>query len=181
MEPIIQYKPIGIIHTPFNDIEGMPIQPSGSGNAKGYIELQDEYVPGLFDLEGFSHIILIYHLHKVLSYKLYVVPFIDDKPHGIFATRAPARPNPIGISTVRITSIEKNIIHLEDVDMLNETPLLDIKPFYPKYDNRENVKYGWLEAKENVDIEKIKSDNRFVDSQADINRCNKNIYLPKNS
>jgi len=171
MENTITYKSIGIIYTEFNDIDGMPVQPSGSGNAKGKIILNDEFVPGLFDLEGFSHITLIYHLHKVTSYKLYVVPFIDNKSHGIFATRAPTRPNAIGISTVKLINIEGNTLIIEDVDMLNETPLLDIKPFYPKYDNRKKVKYGWLEAKEHVDINKIKSDNRFKEKSPEFNRC----------
>lgn len=161
MENTITLKPIGIIHSSFKDIEGMPVQPSGAKNIKGSIELFKDYVEGLTDIGGFSHIILIYHLHMIVGYKLNVIPFIDNKPHGIFATRAPMRPNAIGISTVRLIKIETNIIYIEDVDILDGTPLLDIKPFYPKYDNRENVKYGWLEDKEYVDIEKIKSDNRF--------------------
>lgn len=171
MEETIKYNPIGIIHTPFIDIEGMPVQPSGSRKAKGYIELKEEFVPGLFDLEGFSHITLIYHFHLVTSYKLYVVPFIDDNAHGIFATRAPLRPNPIGLSTVKILKIETNRIEIEDVDMVDGTPLLDIKPFYPKYDNRSDVKFGWLEAKEHVDIAAIKSDARFKDKSPGINLC----------
>jgi len=161
MENSITLKPIGIIHSSFKNIEGMPVQPIGAGNAKGTIELFKDYVEGLTDIEGFSHIILIYHFHKIVGYKLNVIPFIDNKPHGIFATRAPMRPNAIGISTVRLINIETNIMYIEDVDILDGTPLLDIKPFYPKYDNRENVKYGWLEDKEHVDIEKIKSDKRF--------------------
>ena len=171
MDTVITYTPIGIINTPFTDINGMPVQPSGSGKAKGKIVLNKEFEGGLFDLSGFSHITLIYHLHKVSGYKLYVVPFIDDKPHGIFATRAPARPNAIGISTVRLNRIIKNTIYIEDVDMLNGTPLLDIKPFYAKYDNRENTKSGWLEAKEHVDISKVKSDCRFKQKDTNMNRC----------
>lgn len=161
MENTVIYKPIGFIHSSFKNIDGMPVQPSGSANAKGKIVINDEFVPGLFDLEGFSHITLLYHLHKVMDYSLKVIPFIDNKSHGIFATRAPTRPNAIGLSTVRLLKIKNNILYIEDVDMLDGTPLLDIKPFYPKYDNRENVKYGWLEAMENVDINKVKSDNRF--------------------
>ena len=168
---MISYKPIGIIQTPFVEINGMPVQPSGAGKAKGKIILDKEFEGGLFDLIGFSHITLLYHLHKVAGYKLYVVPFIDDKPHGIFATRAPARPNPIGISTVKLKRIKGNELYIEEVDMLDGSPLLDIKPFYPKYDNRENVKYGWLEAKDNVDISKIKSDSRFKEKNPGINRC----------
>ena len=172
MDSTINYQPIGILRTPFNTISEMPIQPSGANGAKGTIEMNPDLTPGLFDLEGFSHLILIYHFHLVCGYKLYVVPFMDDKPHGIFATRAPARPNPIGISVVELKKIENNILYIEGVDMLNGTPLLDIKPFFTKYDNRPDAKAGWLEGKDHVDITKIKSDTRFDSNKnPESNRC----------
>lgn len=161
MEKEIVFKPIGVIRTPFDSIENMPVQPNGAVGVKGIIELREDLDAGLIDLEGFSHIILIYHLHLVKGYKLSVVPFMDDKPHGIFATRAPSRPNAIGISTVKLRAIIGNELFIEGVDMVDGTPLLDIKPFFPKYDNQTDVKYGWLEEKVGLDITKVKSDRRF--------------------
>jgi len=172
MDLNINYQPIGYIRTSFRKVSKMPIQPSGAKRAKGIIELNPDFTPGLFDLEGFSHLILIYHFHLIKGHKLYVVPFMDDKPHGIFATRAPARPNPIGMSIVKLKKIENNLIYIEGVDMVDGTPLLDIKPFFTKYDNRLDAKAGWLEGKGDIDITKIKSDTRF-DSQKspELNRC----------
>jgi len=161
MEITINYKPIGILKTPFNTTVGMPIQPTESNVSVGMIILDEPLVEGLVDLDGFSHITLLYHLHEVSDYKLTVIPFIDNKPHGIFATRAPVRPNAIGISTVKLLSISGNVLHIEGVDMLNDTPLLDIKPFYPQYDNRLNTRSGWLEAIDSNEFKNIKSDNRF--------------------
>ncbi len=160
MEKII-LNPIGIIHTPFKDINNMPIQPVAAEGIKGTIELLPEYVEGLKDLDGFSYITLIYHFHKVNGYQLQVIPFMDTEKHGIFACKAPKRPNSIGISTVKLTGIEGNIIHIEQVDMLDGTPLIDIKPFYPRYDNRENVSIGWLEKNKDVSLEKLRADERF--------------------
>jgi tRNA-Thr(GGU) m(6)t(6)A37 methyltransferase TsaA len=157
----ITINPIGIIHTPHTDIKNMPIQPIAAEGIKGYIELLPEYVQGLKDLDGFSHITLIYRFHKISGYSLEVIPFMDDKPRGIFATKAPKRPNAIGISTVKLVNIEDNIIHVEQVDMLDGTPLIDIKPFYPRYDNRENVKIGWLEKNKDLPLYKLRSDERF--------------------
>jgi tRNA (adenine37-N6)-methyltransferase len=160
MESII-INPIGIIHTPHTDIKNMPIQPIAADGIKGYIELLPEYLRGLKDLEGFSHLTLIYRFHKITDYALEVIPFMDDKLRGVFATKAPKRPNAIGISTVKLISIDRNIIHVEQVDMLDETPLIDIKPFYPRYDNRENVKIGWLEKNKDLHLDKLRSDERF--------------------
>lgn len=123
----------------------MPIQPIAAKGIKGKIELLPKYAAGLKDLEGFSHITLIYHFHKIEGFELEVIPFMDTEKRGIFACKAPKRPNAIGISTVKVIKIENNIIYVEEVDMLNGTPLIDIKPFYPKYDNRDNVTIGWLE------------------------------------
>jgi tRNA-Thr(GGU) m(6)t(6)A37 methyltransferase TsaA len=160
MESII-INPIGIIHTPYTDIKNMPIQPIAAEGMKGYIELLPEYLRGLKDLEGFSHLTLVYRFHKITDYSLEVIPFMDDKLRGIFATKAPKRPNAIGISTVKLISIDRNKINIEQVDMLDGTPLIDIKPFYPRYDNRENVKIGWLEKNKDLHLDKLRSDERF--------------------
>jgi tRNA-Thr(GGU) m(6)t(6)A37 methyltransferase TsaA len=152
---------IGIIHTPFNDINGMPIQPLAAEGIKGYIELFSEYLEGLTDLAGFSYITLLYHLHKVNGYDLMTKPFMDTKEHGIFATKSPKRPNAIGLSTVKLLGIDNNIIHIEMVDMLNGSPLIDIKPFFPKFDNRKKAKSGWLDNQGNIPINKLRSDERF--------------------
>lgn len=159
----ITYKPIGIIHTPFKSLEGMPIQPIGAKNVKGKILLKDEYQEGLKDLDGFSHIILIYHLHLSKGYKLHVKPFLDNKERGIFATRAPKRPNQIGISVVCLDSIEGSNLFISNVDIVDGTPLLDIKPYIPQFDKckGDNVRIGWFEDKHEVANNK-KSDDRFV-------------------
>ena len=157
----ILIRPIGIVHTPHSDIKNMPIQPIAATGIKGYIELLPEYAEGLKDMEGFSHITLVYHFHKINGYDLITIPFMDDKPHGIFACKAPKRPNAIGISTVLLLGIDGNIIHIEQVDMLDGTPLIDIKPFYPRYDNRENVTTGWLEKNIDLPLEKLRSDERY--------------------
>jgi tRNA-Thr(GGU) m(6)t(6)A37 methyltransferase TsaA len=159
MEIII--KPIGIIHTPHHNINNMPIQPIAAEGVMGQIELLPEYVKGLKDLDGFSHITLLYHFHQIQHFELEVVPFMDTEKRGIFACKAPKRPNAIGLSTVKLISIENNILHVEQVDMLNGTPLIDIKPFYPRYDNRENVRIGWLEKNHDLPLEELRSDQRF--------------------
>jgi len=156
----IVYKSIGIIHSPFKGIEGMPIQPTGARGVTGTIEIKPEYIDGLNDIEGFSHIILIYHFHLSKGYSLRVKPFIDDNQHGIFATRAPRRPNPIGISVVRLIKVEDAILYIEDVDIVDGTPLLDIKPYVPEFDVQEAERIGWLSQKAE-EVQKVKSDERF--------------------
>jgi tRNA-Thr(GGU) m(6)t(6)A37 methyltransferase TsaA len=156
----ITYNPIGVIHSPFKDIKGMPIQSKGAKGVAGTVEIKSEYADGLKDIEGFSHIILIYHFHLSRGYSLKVKPFLDDNLHGVFATRAPKRPNPIGISIVRLVKIEGCILYIEDVDILNGTPLLDIKPFVPEFDIREAIKIGWLSQKVGK-VHKVRSDDRF--------------------
>jgi len=141
----IIYKPIGIIHTPFKQPKGTPIQPVSAEGVKGHVEVFPEYAKGLKDLEGFSHIFLIYHFHLVKGFSLTVKPYMDSEIRGIFATRAPCRPNPIGISVVRLIKIEGNILHIQDVDIVDGTPLLDIKPYVPTFDVRKVERIGWLE------------------------------------
>jgi len=123
----------------------MPIQPNGEASESGSIEIYPEFSAGLKDLEGFSHIILLSYLHKVNRMQLTVVPFLDSEPHGIFTTRAPVRPNPIGLSVISLRKIEGNILFVDQLDLLDETPVLDIKPYVPEFDEREDVRIGWLE------------------------------------
>jgi tRNA-Thr(GGU) m(6)t(6)A37 methyltransferase TsaA len=142
-EPVFSLAPIGTIHSPHTDLAGMPIQPAGAQGIRGSITLREEFRAGLRDIEGFSRLILIYALHRVNGYALEVVPFLDDKPHGIFSTRAPKRPNAIGLSVVRLVSVNGNELIIEDVDILDGTPLLDIKPYVPAFDCFPDVKTGW--------------------------------------
>ena len=160
-EPKICFQPIGILHTPFSNLEDMPIQPRGAGGIKGELILDEQFVPGLKDLDGFSHIYLLYFFHKVTNFNLTVTPFLDHTPHGLFATRAPKRPNPIGLSVVRLVGIEGNRLLLEDVDMLNGTPVLDIKPYVPAFDKPEDVRVGWLTGRDDQAQSK-RSDDRFI-------------------
>ena len=156
----ICYKVIGVIHSPFKSNAGVPIQPSAARGVKGWIELYPEYRDGLKDLEGFSHIILIYHFHMAGRYRLRVTPYMDDVQHGVFATRAPSRPNPIGISTVKLERIEGVRLYISGVDIVDGTPLLDIKPYVPQFDLKGDVRIGWLEKA----VEKLAStvdDGRF--------------------
>jgi tRNA-Thr(GGU) m(6)t(6)A37 methyltransferase TsaA len=158
----IKYKPIGIIHSPFKEPKGTPIQPTGAKGIDGRVEVFPEYAEGLKDVEGFSHIFLIYHFHLSKKASLKAKPFMDSEARGVFAMRGPSRPNPIGISVVRLVRIEDNILHIQDVDIVDETPLLDIKPYVPKFDIREVEKIGWLE--ENVrKLSTSKDDGRFVE------------------
>ena len=124
----IKYKPIGIIHSPFKEPKGTPIQPTAAKGIEGKVEVFPEYAEGLKDVKEFSHIILVCHFHLSKKPSLKVKPFMDDQMRGVFATRAPSRPNPIGISIVRLIKIEENILHVQDVDIIDGTPLLDIKP-----------------------------------------------------
>ena len=156
----ITYKSIGVIHTPFKDIKGMPIQPIGARGIQGIVQVEPEYVQGVQDLEGFSHLILIYHFHLSEGYSLQVKPFMDDVLHGVFATRAPKRPNPIGISIVRLTKVDGGTLHIEDVDIVDGTPLLDIKPYVPEFDSQKAEQIGWL-SKNVGKVHELKSDERF--------------------
>jgi len=156
----IEFTPIGLIPSPYTDTDDMPIQPAGAENVKGSIEVFEDYRSGLQDLEGFSHIILLYCFHRSHGFKLKVIPFLDSVQHGLFATRAPKRPNPIGLSVVRLDSIEKGVLQVSNIDILNNTPLLDIKPYVPEFDVQENVRIGWLD-KLSQKAANRKSDDRF--------------------
>lgn len=139
-------RPIGIIYSPYHEREQTPIQPSRS-QAQGRVEVYPEFAPGLEDIEGFSHIILLYVFHQSSGFTLRVKPFLDDRLHGLFATRYPRRPNPIGISIVRLAGREGNILQIEGVDVLDGTPLLDIKPYVSEFDLRTATRSGWLEGR----------------------------------
>lgn len=141
----VPYEPIGVIHSPHRDAKKTPVQPVFARGIAGTAEVFPEYEEGLRDLEGFSHIYLIYHFHRAAPARLVVKPFLDDTPRGVFATRAPTRPNPIGFSLVRLVRREGHILHLEDVDVLDGTPLLDIKPYVARFDQRDDVQSGWQE------------------------------------
>jgi tRNA-Thr(GGU) m(6)t(6)A37 methyltransferase TsaA len=156
----IEFEPIGIIHSPFMEIEGMPIQPPGATGVRGTVEVFEDFHPGLKDLDGFSHIILLYHFHISHGFNLHVVPFMDSEPRGLFATRVPKRPNPIGFSVVQLDKIEDGVLHIQDVDVLDGTPLLDIKPYVPEFDTQMEVRTGWLE-KVRKTVSSRKSDDRF--------------------
>ena len=143
----IEYTPIGVIHSPFKDIKGMPIQPTGARGIAGTVEVDPAYSDGLKDLEGFSHIILIYHFHLSKSYALHVKPFMEDCEHGICAIRGPRRPKSIGLSVVTLRNVESRTLHIEDVDIVDATPLLDIKPYVPDFAPAGPVSIGWLEGK----------------------------------
>ena len=157
----VTYCPIGVIHSPFADLRGMPIQPTGKASAPGIAEVFPEFADGLKDLDGFSHVILLYHLHEVRRAALVVRPFLGEQARGVFATRAPTRPNPIGLSIAELVRIEGNRLHLANVDILDATPLLDIKPYVPEFDQPKDVRTGWLEAAEGK-VRSKKSDDRFA-------------------
>lgn len=157
----IEYKPVGIIHTPFSSPEGMPIQPVGAVGVHGTVEVFPQYEKGLKDLDGFSHIILLYHFHQSKEFNLQVVPFMDSQLRGLFATRAPNRPNSIGLSLVKLRKVEGPILYIENVDILDGTPLLDIKPYVPEFNNQSSVRTGWLEKLKKT-VSRRKSDGRFI-------------------
>jgi len=157
----IVFSPIGLISSPFETFDDMPIQPTGARDVRGEVRVFDEFREGLQDLDGFSHIHLIYHFHKNTGYDLTLTPFMDTVPRGLFSTRAPRRPNMIGLSVVRLEGIEGNILHIRGVDVLNGTPLLDIKPYVTKFDVVPADRFGWLDK--NADkAETLRSDKRFA-------------------
>jgi tRNA-Thr(GGU) m(6)t(6)A37 methyltransferase TsaA len=156
----ITFNPIGIIHSPFDTLEDMPIQPTSQASQPGTVEIYPPYTDGLKDLDGFSHIYLIYYLHCATTYKLTVTPFLDTQPRGLFSTRAPCRPNAIGLSLVQLNRIEGCCLYIDRLDILDQTPLLDIKPYIPEFEPGENIRLGWLEQARGQ-VRTRKSDERF--------------------
>lgn len=150
---------IGVARTPFQTIENMPIQGADISKEEGVLEIDDAYVEGLRDLDGFSHCYVIFHLHKMKSPALTVKPFLDTKTRGVFATRSPKRPNGIGLSIVRINRVEGNRVIVSELDLLDGTPILDIKPYIMQFDGVVSERDGWYT--EGLDAQSAKSDNRF--------------------
>ena len=139
----ITYRPIGLIHSEHTIAEKTPIQSVYAKDCKGQVEVFEEFADGLIDLDGFSHLYLLYHFHQTSPFRLRIKPFLQDVERGIFSTRAPCRPNAIGLSIVELLSREGNILHLDGVDILDGTPLLDIKPYTTKFDLHQVKKNGW--------------------------------------
>lgn len=151
---------IGTVHSPFEKSEGTPIQPTAAKDAKGTIEIKPQFKEGLSDLEGFSHIVVLFGFHLSNDYRLKLKPYLDDTPRGLFSTRAPKRPSQIGLSIVRLDKIEGAVLHITGLDMLDGTPVLDIKPYIPSLNPSEPVKLGWLE-KAHKHFGHKKADNRM--------------------
>ncbi len=141
----ITMQPIGIIRSPYKEAKDIPIQGVFKDKTEAWIELKDRYADGLKDLDGFSHAIIIYYFHKSDREDMKGKPFLEQNKHGIFAIRSPHRPNHIGFSIVKINNIEGNKLYFTEVDMLDKTPVLDIKPYVKYFDSRENVVSGWLD------------------------------------
>ncbi|QQG66430.1 tRNA (N6-threonylcarbamoyladenosine(37)-N6)-methyltransferase TrmO [Desulfobulbus oligotrophicus] len=157
MHPVI---PIGTIYSPHTSIENMPIQPKGAAEFQGMVVVDEQYIDGLQDLAGFSHIYLLYSFHKATRTELLVTPFLDQQTRGVFATRSPLRPNHIGLSIVQLKRIDGNTLYVQGIDVLDGTPLLDIKPYAEKFDAVKNSRSGWMQASEK-EIREKRSDSRF--------------------
>ena len=151
-------RPIGIIHTRFRQSQGTPIQSSVAGGSEGIVELMPEFATGLRDLAGFDRVWLLYLFHRSQDAQLMVRPYLDSQERGVFATRSPARPNGIGMSAVRLLAVEDNLLRVADVDMLDGTPLLDIKPYVPAFDHFPVTRIGWYEGKSPMGVV---ADGRF--------------------
>jgi tRNA-Thr(GGU) m(6)t(6)A37 methyltransferase TsaA len=140
-----RFVPIGTIHSPFSQPAGTPIQPSRAGGARGVARIYEPFRQGLRDLEGFERIWLVYYFHEAPPGQLLVRPFLDKTPRGVFATRAPARPIPLGMSAVRLLGVQEACLEVEDIDVVDGTPLLDIKPYVPEFDSYPDSKAGWFD------------------------------------
>ncbi|UCD53008.1 MAG: tRNA (N6-threonylcarbamoyladenosine(37)-N6)-methyltransferase TrmO [Phycisphaerales bacterium] len=154
----MEVKAIGTIHSPFQNASGVPIQPAFAEGAEGTVEVAPEYAEALADLAGFERIWLLYWFDRAAPFKARVKPYLDDQAHGLFATRAPARPNPIGLSCVKLLSVEGATLHVGGIDILDGTPLLDIKPYARRFDHFEVTRSGWIDATHKGIT---KSDDRF--------------------
>ncbi|MBU0637303.1 MAG: tRNA (N6-threonylcarbamoyladenosine(37)-N6)-methyltransferase TrmO [Planctomycetes bacterium] len=144
-EPIT-FEPIGVIRSPFQEVAGTPIQGVFAPEAEGTVEVFEQFADGLRDIEGFSHLYLLYSFDRTQHVSLTVVPFLDDREHGVFATRAPCRPNPIGLSVVRLLARDGCRLRVGELDILDGTPLLDLKPYVPNFDSRPDARAGWVAA-----------------------------------
>lgn len=144
--------PIGVVHSPFKQACGTPIQPSRASGSEGTVELDPAWTEALTDLAGFDRVWLIYWFSRASEARPLVVPYRDTVPHGLFATRAPARPNPIGMSNVRLLGVEGRILRVAEIDILDGTPLLDIKPYVPQYDDYPVQRCGWLDHVPDISV-----------------------------
>jgi tRNA-Thr(GGU) m(6)t(6)A37 methyltransferase TsaA len=151
---------IGVIHSPFHCASGTPVQPRYAGGNEGTVEVFEAFGEGLRDLEGFERIWLLFWCHRAAGAQMTVVPYRDERSHGLFATRAPARPNPIGMSTVRLHSVKGRFLQVSEIDILDGTPLLDIKPYVAEYDSYPSVACGWLRTSLSAETTHV-ADDRF--------------------
>ena len=157
----IRFRAIGVIRSPFATPEGTPIQPGGAAGVRGRVVVLPDYQEALEDLEGFSHVILLYHFHRARAFTPKVTPFLDTAQRGLFATRAPSRPNAIGISTVRLVAVRQGTLEVEGIDVVDGTPLLDIKPYVPQFDAHPADRIGWMSAAVRAAGE-VRADGRFA-------------------
>jgi len=155
---------IGTVHSPFSRAAGTPIQPFAAAGTHGTVEISPAFAEGLRDLEGFERIWIVYWCHRAAAPQLTVVPYRDTQPHGVFATRAPARPNPIGISCVRLHLIDGRTLHVSELDILDGAPVLDIKPYVPQYDSYADLRCGWLDESDPSRAARV-ADGRFETSR----------------
>jgi tRNA-Thr(GGU) m(6)t(6)A37 methyltransferase TsaA len=158
----ITYRAIGVVRSPYTTLEGMPLQSVGAPEVCGQIEIEPSFGAGLLDLQEFSHLHLITHLHRGAPGGLTVVPFLDDTRHGIFATRSPRHPNPIGLSVVRLLAVRGATLEIAGVDLLDGTPVLDLKPYVPVFDSVAAERTGWLERAAHR-VHDVRADARFDD------------------
>ncbi len=170
MNSPLEYKPIGTVRSPFGELTGMPIQPVGALGVEGRIEVLPAFVEGLSDLEGFSHLILLYHFHKSAGFSLRIKPFLDDREHGVFATRAPKRPNAIGFSVLEVAGVEETAVRVRNIDVLDGTPVLDIKPYVPRFDVWPAQRIGWFEGRDE-NAASFRSDSTYTSSR-EVRTCN---------
>ena len=149
---------IGRIRTPFVEATGTPIQACYARDARGQVIVDDAFAAALDDIEGFDRVWLVYWMDRATTFQPRVVPYRDTREHGLFATRSPCRPNPIGLSAVRLVGRDGSVLHVADVDILDDTPLLDIKPYVPAFDAHPSSKSGWFEA---CGVDRQVADERF--------------------
>jgi len=157
----MEMKPIGIIHSPFQAASGVPIQPAFATDTEGSVEVAPEYAEALADLDGFERIWLLYWFDRAAPFKAQVKPYLDNQTHGLFATRAPARPNPIGLSCVKLLSVEGTTLNVGSIDILDGTPLLDIKPYASRFDRFDVTRNGWLDTAQKGST---RADDRFFET-----------------